>query len=153
MKGHVCLFKLFGGCLRFLRKSNGGDPEPSIFRWSHPAEDEQHSHVETPLGLDPSSLDDLARGVDGLHVALKFRGLLPGLSVPIGFADRDNVLLIFEHGPREGESGSRSRTRFHLGRSIPIQVLECISSPHPSTTSWVCCVKKPNSSPRRFVVS
>lgn len=113
MKGHVCLFKLFGGCLRFLRKSNGGDPEPSIFRWSHPAEDEQHSHVDTPLGLDPSSLDDLARGVDGLHVALKFRGLLPGLSVPIGFADRDNVLLIFEHGPREGESGSRSRTRFH----------------------------------------
>ena len=86
----------------FLLQHNGGTPRPSEFAWRHPTEGQASSHVDRLLGIDLAAFD-LERSVDVLHVALAYRDELPRCSVPIGFVDRDDLLLIFVHGPREGQ--------------------------------------------------
>lgn len=103
MEGRLCLFGLPEAYRAFLRKHNGGVPDPNAFRWLHPSDGERRSHVDRLLGLDPRPLDDPRRNVDAVHVALKFRGFLPAYSLPVGFVDRDDLLVTFEHGPRLGQ--------------------------------------------------
>lgn len=87
----------------FLRRHNGGIPVPSYFIWRAPTEEKRCSRVDRLFGLDPRPLHDPHRSGDCIWVTLKYGGLLPRWSVPIGFVDDENVLLIYVGGPREGQ--------------------------------------------------
>ena len=87
----------------FLLLHNGGDPEPAYFAWEHPQDGAHESHLDSLLGLDPRSPADPLRGVDALRMTLKFRDELPEWATVVGFADRDDLLLLFEDGPRAGQ--------------------------------------------------
>lgn len=102
MEDNLANFPLPTAYRSFLLKHNGGEPDPSYFAWRHPREGEMISHVDRMLGFDPRPMDDRLRGVDVFRVSLKYRDVLPDLSVPIAFVDRDDLLLIFVNGPREG---------------------------------------------------
>lgn len=103
MAGFLANLPLPSDYRAFLRKSNGGDPDPAHFVWHHPAEGERTSHVDCLLGLDPRPLDDPGRSVDVIRVALTYRDELPRGAIPIGFVDRDNLLLMFVVPPHEGQ--------------------------------------------------
>ena len=87
----------------FLLRQNGGDPSPSSFVWRHPEEGQQAADLQTILGLDPRPTGELRRGVDCIRMTLKLRDELPNWAIVVGIADRDDWLLTFEDGPREGE--------------------------------------------------
>jgi hypothetical protein len=87
----------------FVLRHNGGDPDPRNFKWFYPAEGEVIAQVENILGLDPRPFDDPRRNVDCISTTLIHRGELPRYAVAVGFVDRDNLLLIFVDGEREGQ--------------------------------------------------
>jgi hypothetical protein len=87
----------------FLLRQNGGDPNLSGFTWHHPKHGDQAANLQTVLGLDPSPTCDPLPGVDCIRMTLKLRDELPAWAIVIANADRDDWLLTFEDGPREGE--------------------------------------------------
>jgi hypothetical protein len=87
----------------FLLRQNGGDPSPSYFVWLHPEQGKQVANLEKILGLDPRPIADRARELDCIRMTLKFRDELPTRAIVIANAARDDLLLTFEDGPREGE--------------------------------------------------
>lgn len=101
--GFFCQFNLQPDHLAFMEKQNGGDPHPGIFKWHHPQKGKQESRVYSMFGLDPRSPADISRGADCISWTLNLRDELPRSSYVIGYADRDDPLLSFEHGPREGQ--------------------------------------------------
>jgi SMI1 / KNR4 family (SUKH-1) len=103
MEGRLTSFGLPDEYRTFLRKYNGGAPDPCTFDWVHPTEGRCVSHIDGLFGFDPRPLDDLNRGVDCFSVILLARSSLPRHSVPIGFVDDDNLLLIFDHGARHAQ--------------------------------------------------
>lgn len=88
---------------RFLLKHNGGAPSLRVFHWEHPENGDHEAHVDDLLGIDPRPLDDRSRRADCVSVTLGRRDVLPRYCIPIGFADRDDVLLLFTSGSREGQ--------------------------------------------------
>ncbi len=87
---------------QFLLKYNGGSPDPALFNLHHPSEGTSSAHVDRLFGIDSGGFDR-QRAVDCISIALKYRDDMPRYSLPIGFVDRDNLLLIFLCGPREGQ--------------------------------------------------
>jgi hypothetical protein len=87
----------------FLLRQNGGRPSPSAFTWHHPSEGKQSASVDKILGLDARPPDDLSRDTDCIRMTLKLRDELPAWAIVIGNVNRDDWLLTFEDGPREGQ--------------------------------------------------
>lgn len=102
LEARLAGFPLPAGYRWFLLHQNGGRPTPDRFSWRH-GDEEVESGVDLLFGFDPRPLHDPARGVDIVHAALAYRSDLPALTVPIGFADRDDILVLFYHGEHEGQ--------------------------------------------------
>jgi hypothetical protein len=81
---------------RFLRKYNGGRPEPAHFRWRD-EHGERESEVYSFLGISPDLFDS---GI--VRVILNLRAFLPGNAIPIALLDYD-ILLLFVAGQRVGQ--------------------------------------------------
>ena len=92
-----------GAWLSFLLKHNGGTPRPGLFDWQHPIDGPRTSHFDTLLGLDPRPFNDPARNADAVSVTLSTRDDLPPGCLAIGFANRDDLVLLFTAGEREGQ--------------------------------------------------
>ena len=95
-------FKLPKDYRQFLLDYNGGTPDPADFYWQHPSEGKRPARVDELLGIVLAPFDEKRR-IDCIYAAMTLRDDLPRFSVPIGYADRDNILLLFTQGPREGE--------------------------------------------------
>lgn len=98
----VSPFKLPKDYRRFLLDYNGGTPDPAEFNWQHRTEGKQCGRVDELFGIDLAPFNKKRR-LDCIQAALIHRDDLPRFSVPIGYADGHNILVVFTHGPREGE--------------------------------------------------
>jgi hypothetical protein len=100
----VCHFAFPPDYAAFLRTHNGGDdPKPGSFTWTHPDEGERESVVYLFHQLYPGPFDRPLRGNDLITQTLQWREALPRHAILLGIADEDNLLLTFEHGPRDGQ--------------------------------------------------
>jgi hypothetical protein len=86
----------------FLLHQNGGRPKPKAFAWRE-GDEEVESAAEQLLGFDARPMHDAERAIDITLAALQYRSDLPAMTVPIGLVDRDDILLLYYHGPNEGQ--------------------------------------------------
>lgn len=104
LEGVVCAFAFPADYRAFLRHRNGGDLTPAAtFTWTHPSHGPQTSRLYGLYTLAPGPFDRPTRGNDHIAVTLRLRGILPQFALPVGSADDENILLTFEHGPRDGQ--------------------------------------------------
>ena len=87
----------------FLLRQNGGDPSPSAFPWRHPDGGRAGLEPGRDPRLDLRAADRPVARHRCIRMTLKLRDELPAWAIVIGNADRDDWLLTFEDGPREGE--------------------------------------------------
>ena len=105
LEGLICTCGPFPKDYRaFLRAHNGGEPEPAWFRWTHPNKGERASRLYEFFHLNPGPFDRPFRRTDLMTVTLAYRQEMPQFSIPIAGVDDDgDRLIIFTHGPREGQ--------------------------------------------------
>jgi SMI1 / KNR4 family (SUKH-1) len=86
---------------RFLLTYNGGNPDPAYFDWKHSKDGITRSEVDSLQGIDLGPLAE--RSADCLRLAMWYRADLPRHAFPFGIVDRDNLLLLYTAGKREGQ--------------------------------------------------
>ncbi len=86
---------------KLLRKSNGGTPDATYFKWST-SDGTHESHLDCFLGIDNQPFGP-ARRTDIISVILTCRDYLPPSTIPFALVDHEDLLLTYTDGEREGQ--------------------------------------------------
>lgn len=130
-------FRLPADYRRFLLAHNGGIPRHVLFDWTHPEHGKQTSTVYDLLPFDPRPLDDINRKADVFRITLLYRDELPRDSVVIGFADRDDPLLLFVDGERGGQVWIKSWDEVWASRENPTPREDAVYFVAPSFRTFI----------------
>lgn len=93
----------------FLKKTNGGVPDHSIFTWKHPKQGLQEAKFDGFHGVSTRPLTDSGRPIDLFAANLIYRYDLPKLSLVIGQIEQHDLLIMYWEGPRKGEVWLKQR--------------------------------------------